>query len=521
MTALFLVLVGLCDWYYVLYLVLFTGLYVLYMVVRRQMTVSALTAVVAAGAVAGLVLAPLWAPMVLEVKRAAYMRPNPDHLLRLSADLLAFVTPNEMHPLWGEVTRGWSERFTTTTSERMIFAGFVPLGLALYAVFRSRARGLLFWAISLLFFTLLSLGPVLHIAGQTDLPVVGTLALPYGWINRVVPFMDISRSVSRFDVMVMLSLGVLASTGVAAAIRPANRQNPRAAAVVGMLTTFAVCFEFLAVPYPMSPPDTPDFYRSLAQDGKDYAVLNLPMDWDRPNYLLYQTVHGKRLTSAYTSRDNPLSLVDRTPVLQDFRRPGVPHVVQGDPAEAGWSVFDAFDIRYVIVDLYQMPEEAQRQETLDVVERVFGSQQPVYSDERLIVYEVTSGGERVPFVRLGMGWSPEEVTDDGPWRSVRDGGEVVVRSPSARDVTVEMVLYSPAGGTLTAHVGDAEVGVYPLEAGSPVKVGIPMHADAGDTVLTLGFEGEGALELRSLQIEKPTEKSQDLTAEDAKSGEET
>lgn len=500
LAALFLVLVGLCDWYYVLYLVLFTGLCVTYMVVRRRMTVHALMATAAAGAAAGLVLAPLWVPMVLEVKRATYMRPNPDHVLRLSADLLAFVTPNEMHPLWGELTRGWSERFTTTTSERMIFAGFVPLGLALYAVFRSRARGLLFWVISLLFFTLLSLGPVLHVAGQTDLPVVGTLTLPYGWINRVVPFMDISRSVSRFNVMVMLSLGVLASMGVAAALRPASKQGPRAAVAVGLLMTFAICFEFLAIPYPMSPPDTPDFYRALAQDGEDYAVLNLPMDWDRPNYLLYQTVHGKRLTSAYTSRDNPLSPVDRTPVLQDFRRPGVPHVVQGDPAEVGRSVFDAFDIRYVIVDLYQMPGEMQRRETLGVVEQVFGSQQPVYSDERLVAYQVTPDGERVPFVRLGMGWSPEELTDDKPWRSMDGVGEVVVYSPSAQDLTVGMILRSPAGGVLTAHAGDAEAVTYLLETDSPAKIDVPMRAGVGDTVLTLGFEGEGALVLHSVEL---------------------
>ncbi|MGB9301589.1 MAG: hypothetical protein WCD51_13495, partial [Anaerolineae bacterium] len=98
----FLVLTALCDWYFVLYLLIFTVLYLAYSIAvdRRAMLPLAKTGVILALTVA--VLSPLLGPMVVEAWR------DPSHLLspfettvRLSADLMAIFTPNEFHPLWG------------------------------------------------------------------------------------------------------------------------------------------------------------------------------------------------------------------------------------------------------------------------------------------------------------------------------------------------------------------------------------------------------------------------------------
>ena len=42
------------------------------------------------------------------------MVPDPAQSRTLSADLLAFVTPQGFHPLWGEWARKASSRFTST-----------------------------------------------------------------------------------------------------------------------------------------------------------------------------------------------------------------------------------------------------------------------------------------------------------------------------------------------------------------------------------------------------------------------
>ncbi len=384
--ALFLILTALCDWYYVLYALIFTVLYLGYLGWARDFArlKKALAVSAGVGLIFVVVLSPLLWPMVREASASAYMVPEQEHVLLLSADLLALVTPNEMHPLWGEQVRAWSERFTSTTSERMVFAGYAPLVLAAFGVWAAWRR-VRFWVVTALTFWVLSLGPVLHVAGQTT-----GLPLPYALLHRYVPFVKIVRSVSRFDAVVMLSLAVLVGCGLQQ-IAGGKRRT-----VVTALAGVLICFEFLAVPYPMSAPDTPAFYHTLAQDKDDYALLHVPMDWDRPNCLLYQTVHGKRLISAYTSRANPRSLVERTPVLRHFRYPDPDVIAQDqDLGRVGQSVLRALKVRYLVIDLYQLPIEAEREANLLLVGKIFGSTPPVYQDERLIVYhlsEKSAGG---------------------------------------------------------------------------------------------------------------------------------
>ena len=47
-------------------------------------------------------------PMVREARATDYMVPDSAQSRTFSADLLAFVTPQGFHPLWGEWARGQS-----------------------------------------------------------------------------------------------------------------------------------------------------------------------------------------------------------------------------------------------------------------------------------------------------------------------------------------------------------------------------------------------------------------------------
>ena len=282
----FLILVGLCDWYYVLYCLLFTALALLMAWLalwldRRRLASVRVTALrllavpLAAGLLFALFLSPLWLPMVREARIASFMVPQRSEAVRLSADLLGFFTPQGFHPLWGQAVRAWGDRtFTSSFSEYSVFAGFVPLllaGIGAWFDWR-RAR---FWLLVALIFGILALGPVLHIAGRSDLlPGGGALPLPHAWLYDHLSVMRIARSVSRFDVMVMLTLGLLASRGVATLLT----RMPRAQRWLGPLLVALVLFEFWPAPYPLSPPDTPAWYHTLAQMPGHGAVLNLPMN---------------------------------------------------------------------------------------------------------------------------------------------------------------------------------------------------------------------------------------------------
>jgi hypothetical protein len=496
LAALFLALIGLCDLYYVLYCLIFTVVVLCWSAwrawrasidsrgrseaaaaVRRTASGRVLPlAVLSTGAVwllFGLALSPQLFPMIAEAQHSSYMVPDPAQSRVLSADLLAFVTPQEFHPLWGAWAAERGKLLAASPAEHQVFAGFTVLLLAavgLWRGWRGPSRGGADtgpWPLILLVFIVLALGPVLHVGGRSDiLPGGGELRLPYGWLAHVIPFMDITRSVSRFDVMVMLALSILVSAALQWLWGRRRAGRIAAFAAVGL-----VLFEFLPAPYPMSLPDAPDWYATLAKDPRPGAVLNLPMAWDRPGYLLDQTVHGKPLTVAYISRDDPRTLTQRAPVLQQLRNLR-PDVIDFDLAAQGRQVLADLGVRWVVVDRYQMPSGEERLYTDAATARIFEGQAPIYEDDRITVYEVAPIPQPAPYLLLGEGWGPLQPAIGA--RSFHGTATVVVRSP-AEDDLVLLVVLAPGARLDLPGVGD--------------RYEVALHVGPGDNVVTLRTDG--------------------------------
>lgn len=418
----FLALAGLCDWYFVLYLFLFTGLAVVWqgMDALRQPQpdrgwVRRLAAVVMPAALAGgvfaLLLSPILIPMVDEARRFSFMvRPASD-LYILSASLLDFLVPNRLHTLLRPESFTWPGNQIAPVSERTISIGYAALLLAGVALARWRGRAV-FWAVAALFFLLLAMGPRLHLGSITwadipdSIPDAGqttTEWTPYALLNRYLPFMRISRSVSRWALPVQISVAALAALGLSALLRG---RSTRFALGMGALVLGLVLAEDWVAPYPHSPPDTPAYYEQLAATPGSGALLNLPMNYDRPGYLLYQTVHQRPLTVAYISRDDPRTLAERAPVLQHFRHLG-PDIIDIDPAQVGLTVLADLGVGQVVLDRYKMPSGLEREYTTALAAAIFAGQAPDYEDERLTVYRVQPPAAAQPYLVLGpVGWGP-------------------------------------------------------------------------------------------------------------------
>lgn len=492
MAALFLVLVGLSDWYYVMYCGLFTALALAAQLLGRRLRLASLVFAGGVAALFALALSPLLVPMVQGTRtwQGTSLLRDYSETITLSADLLAFVTPQVFHPLWGEWAAQRSAVFSATRSEFTVFAGYTVLALAavgLIAAVRRRSGGAAFWAVAAALFALLALGPILHAGGQTPLlPNGRPVPLPYALLYETVPFIKYSRSVSRFDVMVMLCLGVAAAFG-AAAVASWLRGRGRRAGWVAPAATTLILFEFLAVPYPMSPPDTPSWYFTLAQAEEPGAVLNLPANWSRPGYLLYQTVHGKPMSTGYVTRDDPNTLPSRAPVIGHFFWLGPDiHTRRFDLSAHGVQVLhDLLGVRWVVLDRYKMPGGLERTYTEAAAAEVFSGlgQPPVYEDERLTVYTVPPPTQRRPYLILGVEWPPREGDDGGEvWRRLPAGGaslELVAPEPGPHRLTLEVEgqggsslrLVDAAGTTLAEWVlqGGREIHQSPaieLEAGA-------------------------------------------------------
>ncbi|NOX60655.1 MAG: hypothetical protein GXP42_01700, partial [Chloroflexi bacterium] len=432
MAGFFLILTGLCDWYFVLYLAFFTLFYLLWLLWRRRLSVAHLKNVALIALLFLAVTWPLLAPMVLESMRYDFMRPPAGQIVQLSADVLGFLLPSGQHPIWGEWAARARAALPASPSENTLFLGVVPLLLAIYGLRRAR-RALAFWALTALLFAIFALGPVLHVGGRIImLPNGQPFPLPYALLLRL-PFIDIARTVARYDLMVMLSLGVLAAGGLhQLATRPRGNS-------LALLLIAVTLFEFSPIPYPISPPDTPAWYQTLAADPRRAAVMNLPMDWDRPGYLLYQTVHGKPLTAGYISRNDPRTYPPRIPILTDFRH-NAPDINSVDPARYAATIFEFMDIGWVVADRYKMPPGPTREWNEALLRAIFASRAPAYEDERLTVYETWPPQTRLPFIELGYDWGPLE---PGPTRRVRDSATIIIHSPEAGVRTLKIIAARP------------------------------------------------------------------------------
>ena len=451
LTGLFLAFTTMVDWYHTLYLLLFTALLFAWLLWRlwrekhpglRKLLKPAF-GIAAMGLAVGLLFSPLIIPMAAEAATADYMRPTFEENVVLSADLLAFFTPSELHPLWGQAVLPLYQTFTTTTSERLVFAGIMPLALAIYgAVKYRRRRWVQFWSLSTLIFFVLALGPYLHIAGQTVQLDGAPLPMPYLLLYKAIPFIGISRSLSRYDLMVMIGLGVLAAIGMV-------RFKPGWQA----LTVGLICLEFTAIPYPMSAIDTPGFFRSIAQEEEDFTIAALPMNWDRPNPLLYQTVHGKRLLTAYTSRQNPLDLTWRTPVLQQWRTLQE-DIIKTDLAAVAPTILQDFQIKYVVLDYYQMPPGSEREATERWVAATLPDQALIYQDDRLKVYQAPLPTIRHPYLQLGPEWGSLEVRDGVSSRDLPQAATLNLQGQRAAQTRLEIETlpgYSLSGLSATSN----------------------------------------------------------------------
>ncbi len=524
--AFFLILVGLCDWYYVMYCLLFTAVALLVALAQRRLSWRGLGLVVGTGAIFLVVLSPLLVSMVRGAQSWAGTSLLRDYreTLTLSADLLAFITPQVFHPIWGKWAASHSAAFNATASEFTVFAGFTVLVLALVALIATRklhtnkagahlidsdtgpagysgTNPLVLWLVAAITFGVLALGPVLHINGRSELlPGGGQIPLPYAVLYELVPFIKLSRSVSRMDVMVMLALGVLAAFGTyglgcwLAQKAPAHARQM----VIGVpvAATALILFEFLPVPYPTSPADTPAWYKQLSADSDQRAVLNLPANWPRPTDLLYQTEHGKPIATGYITRDDPSTLWERAPVIGHYRWLGEDIHTQGfDLSGQGIQVLhDLLGVGWVVLDRYQMPGGQEREITEALTQEVFATSgvQPLYEDERITVYAVPEPGQKGPFIVLGPDWAPRQVDGEGSvWRELAAGqaASFQVVHPGDSPLTLEVVAEAQAGGSLRllSAVGE-EIATWITTGPQRETLSVALPASP-DNIYTLRYDG--------------------------------
>ena len=373
--ALFFVLNALTSWHLMILLTALAGLYAAYSLLFERHSSSARTwrdlgllAVVAA-----VPLSPFFYTFIREqlTVPADYM----GVLVGSGTDLLTFLLPPSQHPLFGPLLKasGW-----LIDPTRPFYLGILPMGLSLIAA-RANWKRYRFWGLLTLLCVILSVGSEVRIAGQRT-----GVFLP--WAGPVI---RILRDPYRMNTLVEFGLAVTSGLGLAVLLDTLPQEKARQRPWVLVSAAALLLFEYLPIPYPLTPAPLPAFYTELGDRPGAGAVLDLPLGRQPGKIsMYYQTIHNRPIVDGVVSRTPPEAYewARQQPALRSLLRcdQALP------PADLAPLLPGLADlgIEYVVAHLHE-PTGSESIAGWEAAQ----SQTPTYADDVIVAYETGGAAE--------------------------------------------------------------------------------------------------------------------------------
>ena len=409
------------------------------------------------GVVAFLVWSPALIPIVMTFFSADYDLQGWGDALMLSTDLLGWFTATVFHPIFGgDVVRelrlvqqrAANPELTGFRDINTVFLGWMTLTLALVGavMFWRKVR---IWVWTSIVFGVLTLGPLLQINGRYRFDLDGletTAPLPFALLH-FIPIIKANRAPNRNSVLLMLGIAVLVGYGVYWLLERIRQgkltmNTHWLRPVLAGTVAFAVVFEHLALPLPLSDARVPAVYETIAAEPGEFSIMQLPLGWRNSFGVLgpektllqyYQTAHGKPMLGGNISRapEFKMDYFKRIPYFYalteiQFGRPVAPEVIEAAVAQAEDLMY-LYDTRYVL----RFPPIPDRppytdtwQDAWDFVKRTLPLEAtPFWAEDGIEAYRVIQPaggdqfylnlGEAGTFPYRGEGWDAAEV--DSPY----------------------------------------------------------------------------------------------------------
>jgi len=413
LAALFYALGALSSWYYA-YIFALAGL--LYVLLRgrpwrqclwqRQFLGRAL--------VFAFVVVVLVGPVVM-VTAQGWGEGERPHSLRyidqFSASPLDFVYPSVFQPMWGTVL---ARHYAPNIDENVLYLGLVPILLAAATLRRRRSKvAHVFAWLSLIFF-IVSLGTTLHwrdapvyipvpawleraftvgmgvLTGRLSiypissysLRVAGHIYLPMPTLllNLYLPLFSAMRVWSRFGLVAILGVSVLAGFGLKHLVETANRWRwSPGQGLLPLLSLALVLVEFAPLPFALgssSVQSRPVDAWLAAQNG-DWAIMEFPVTKALSGRPLYMTLtHGKNISFGYGTFF-PRAFSEQRQTLEGF------------PSPESIALLRAWGVRYVLVGAKSYGSawpgvEARLTDATDLKHILTLDDDPIYAGDRLL-----------------------------------------------------------------------------------------------------------------------------------------
>lgn len=284
-------------------------------------------AVTAGGTLAGLL------PSLLVLARGELHAYNIEATRIWSASPLNFLAPSPFHPLWGE----WIARARPETLwiEKALYLGAVAGLLALVAlVWRNNpVRSLcLTWAGVAVAGVVFALGTDLHF-GNLPLNAEQPFWLPMYYLGQL-PLFNLARTWSRFGVIAVLFVALLAGVGAARLARGRWRQ------LVGLALMLLVLVDLLPGTLPAVAIEPRPIDRWLAAQPGPFRVGFLPVIHGTPSYgVAYGSLVHNQQTFAAMHNQHPGA------VFVDYERRS-----EGFPNPQSLQALRALGLRYLVLE---------------------------------------------------------------------------------------------------------------------------------------------------------------------------
>ncbi len=328
--ALFAVL--LCCYYYFLYCVLIACLIVgwysiqkknIFFFLRKEYLVSVTAFFVAFLVTAG----PLIVSFLILNMRDPLLGIHPPN--EYSLDLLALFIPGG-HWRFAHLTHSYWSNLPGNIHESSVHIGLAVLFVLIFTWIKRRtfpAQSLKLWYFILIFFTLLGLGPVLHIWGR-EIPFI---RLPYALFEMVFPPLKVSGVPVRMMVMTMLSAAVISAMGFKVLFRESAGKRLLAGLLLVMLF-----IEYLPRPIPASKVAIPPYVNFLKDLPDSKGIVDTTAGRGLASY--YQTIHEKPMAFGDVSR------IPKSVYAKDEKLRQIIHDKQYI------SLYRDYNIRYLVTD---------------------------------------------------------------------------------------------------------------------------------------------------------------------------
>jgi len=444
--GIFLTLTLACEMTYGIFLAVFTIVYLLFTNSKKILNIQFAKRMGLLAITFLLTYSPVLYFVFREMLYGGYTLEGWGDALKLSTDLLGFLTPTKLHPLWGSdwvrELRAVVEGTARFSDVNTVFVGYVTLLLAIFALFKYR-RTLKVWGVAALTSAILSLGPLLQINGQYLFNLDGLLAeakvtfpMPFALLHYL-PIANANRAPNRFSVIMTLSLAVMVGY---AAFWVLNRVPSKCYVLrVGCCGLFlaALSFEHLSIPLPLTDARIPEVCYQIGAEAGQFAILQLPMGWrnsfgtlgsERTQAQYYQAAHRKPIISGNISRNPPFKFeyFRQVSLFKSITALELYHEIDAATRERDKvlapELMYLYDVRYLLI-LPPIPGRLPYADTMTktveyALEVLPLEPEPIYDRDGVLAYRVIQPPPRTDFtidfgleetsMYRGEGWSWNE-----------------------------------------------------------------------------------------------------------------